>query len=329
MNEAPRWPGKILVAEPRGFCAGVVRSIDGYRGALADYRIAKAQVPDLKLYSVGEPAHNPDVNAEFEGEMIYVKSISEVEPGSPAIQGPHGTSKADFEFAKASGIELMITECPLVTRVRERVMENTTEGRKTIYFGEEGHAEALAVAGSGDTVLVESREAALDTAKKLKEENPDVKLAFANQTTKNADEALDIQKTLEEAYPDIQKLRTDDICYATRDRQMGIKELLARGADALIVVGSPTSSNTMRMVEIAGQKVPAFLVSGAEGINISDFIGFERVAAHASASTPEDKFAEVVNIFSSRGSEIEIVKPDGAKDESKIHFKPVAPLKFV
>lgn len=328
MTEAPKWPSRAMVPEPHGFCAGVVRSRGGYDQALVDFRTAKEKNPDLKLYSVGEPAHNPDVIAPYIEDMIFVEDISEVEPGADAIQGPHGTSIKDIEFAQLNNINLIGTECPLVTRVRNRVMENTAEGRKTIYLGEEGHAEARAVTGSGDTILVENMEQALATAAQLKEENPEVKLAFANQTTKNADEALEIQKALEEQFPDIQKLKTDDICFATRDRQLGVKDLIKRGADALVIVGSPTSSNTMRMVEIADKEVPAFLIRDADGINPDDFTGFDSVGLHASASTPEVVFQKVIEVFKSRGSVIETVIPDGAKDESKIKFKPVERFNF-
>ena len=212
MTESPKWPSKVLVSNPHGFCAGVVRSIDGYRQAAADFKAAKELDPNLELYSIGQPAHNPDVISEFEGVMKFVKDITEVPQGGKALEGPHGTRIDNFQYALENNIELVPTMCPLVEAPQRRVIENTEKGIKTIYFGEPGHAEAIAVAGSGDAVLVEGKEEALETAQRLRAENPDLKLAFANQTTKNADEALEIQQALVDQFPDIQQIKKTDIC---------------------------------------------------------------------------------------------------------------------
>ncbi len=328
--EAPKtWPSKIIYPNPRGFCAGIVKSINMYDGDIEEYKAAKAADPSIgKLLSLGQPAHNPHVIKRYEGEMESIDDMSEAQPGDWVTQGPHGTSKDDLRLAEKIGVRLSKTECNLVSRVISRIISNTERGIPTIYFGEEGHAEAIAVTSFGDTILVENQEAAIQAARQLKTENSDRPIAFASQTTKNADEFVQIGNAIKEEFPDLEMPKEVDICYATRDRQLGVKDMLKLGIQALIVVGSPTSSNSMRLFEIGNEQIPAYLIRDKHDLDLSKFIGIDLVGAIPSASAPEEVFQEVVELFTSRGSSEDVIQTAGAKDESKIHFQNNQPLDF-
>jgi 4-hydroxy-3-methylbut-2-en-1-yl diphosphate reductase len=311
-----QWPQRIVYGEPGGFCAGLVRSVEAYRNF--------TDTPDEVVYSVGEPAHNPYVIAEFKDKgMIFVKHISEVPKGSKAAIQPHGDTSDDLRIAEENGITYIRTECPLVTKVKNEIVRNTNDGLTTIYYGQidkKGnlHAETRAALSSGSAILITSLEQIF--SEEVLAQIPDVtKLAFAWQTTHNADEVLEIKEKLELEFPGIRLPKTDDTCFATRDRQKAAKEVIESGIGTIIVVGDlETSSNTKSLASVAESKgARVFVVNDQVELDPDNFLGLESVGIVASASAPKVQIDGVKDFFVRRGSELSVMR---VADESKIVF---------
>lgn len=289
-----QWPTKILLAEPRGFCAGVVRSVEAYRQLLRDH-------PNQTIYSVGEPAHNTHVNNEFRQQgMIFVDNVEDVKRRGKAALGPHGSTPSDLHEAKERGLTIVDTQCPLVTKVHREIAKNEQDGYTTIYFGKRGHPETRGVLGLGESIiLVESKEELL----KVEVPNPE-KVAFNSQTTHAANKALEMQEIVLKRFPDARVPKKEDVCYATQNRQDAVREIINQGAEAVVVVGSPHSSNSKELSNVAreaGAKIVFFIDSVKELVKEA-FCGINCVGLTSGASVPEDIFQEVVSWFKANGS---------------------------
>lgn len=303
---------QIIEGFPRGLCAGVKRALVGYDAMIADANGGF-------VYSVGEPAHNTHiVNRYVEKGVVFVGSVEEVPDGARAVFGPHGSTAEDIKRAKEKGLTFMDTECPLVTKVKREIAQKVEEGNTVLYFGQKGHAEtraAMSVAPQ-HTVLVLGIEHALsdDVASQIHDRN---KVALNNQTTHNFDEVIGMADELRTQYPNLMMPHKEDACYATRNRQAAVKKLIEEGAETIVVVGSPTSSNSKKLREVAienGAKQVFFVDSASEleGVELTGRIGFT-----AGASVEEDVIDEVRK-FLNRGQTI--VKNIVVADESKMQF---------
>lgn len=342
MSETDRkWPRVVKIGVPGGFCAGVERSVEGSRNFMDAHQ---GEV----VHIVGNVAHNPRVNQEFlDRGGVFVESIQDVPDDKPVIFGPHGHTQADEERAslmslnkpelletQSVGRDYMFTECPLVTKVKKEIIKNTEDGFITIYFGQLSekrdknglrirHPETRAAMSAGNVRLVATLEEALSDDLFDQIENPE-KVAFATQTTHNADEALEMADALRKMFPNLRIPQKEDLCFATRNRQQVAKSFQP---EVVVIVGdTKTSSNTQSLVKTVEQKgVRAYAVNNGSDLDPAFFEGVESVGIEASASAPAEAIDEVKDFFTSRGSVVEEFNIYDAKgniiDESSTHFK--------
>ncbi|MCL4121672.1 UNVERIFIED_CONTAM: hypothetical protein GTU68_035205 [Idotea baltica] len=290
---------KVTLANPRGFCAGVDRAIE-----IVDRAIELLGAP---IYVRHEVVHNRFVvnNLRDKG-AIFVNELDEVPDDATVIFSAHGVSRAVQNRAKERGLNVFDATCPLVTKVHMEVLRYSKEGRETILIGHKGHPEVEGTMGQynkkfgGEIYRVDSP----DEVASLVVENPK-KLGFVTQTTLSMDDTAIIIEALREKYPSIVGPKKDDICYATQNRQDALKKL-ADESDVILVVGSPNSSNSNRLKELAEKRgTPAYLIDGAEDINekwFSDDI--KNIGVTAGASAPEILVEEVNTKLASLGAEI-------------------------
>src|SRR5262249_2209691 len=234
---------KIILAEPRGFCAGVDRAVEAVRSALRTY--------GRPLYVRHQIVHNRFVLEALEKEgAIFVESLDEVPQGQRVIFSAHGVAPSEWDRASERSLRVIDATCPLVTKVHLEVERYTSEDKTVILIGHAGHEEVKGTLGvaPGKVVLVGS----VEEAQKLQIENPD-RVAAVTQTTLSVDDTREIMETLKTRFPALLTPKTDDICYATQNRQNAVKELLGV-SDAVLVVGSRQSSNANRLVEVARQR---------------------------------------------------------------------------
>ena len=274
---------EILLANPRGFCAGVDRAIEIVERAL-----------DLfgpPIYVRHEVVHNKYVVDDLAGKgAVFVEELSEVPDGTTVIFSAHGVSRAVRREAEERGLEIFDATCPLVTKVHMEVTRYLKDGRETILIGHAGHPEVEGTLGQWEAgsrngakmYLVEGPED-VDGLSVADPEN----LAFVTQTTLSMDDAADVIDALRSRFPAITGPRKDDICYATQNRQDAVKQL-APDCDVFIVVGSPSSSNSNRLRELASKLgTTAYLVDSADELHREWFTGVARVGVTAGASAPE------------------------------------------
>ena len=275
---------EILLANPRGFCAGVERAIEIVERAL--------QQLGAPIYVRHEVVHNKFVVDDLRAKgAIFVEELDEVPSGQTVIFSAHGVSLAVREEADRRGLKVFDATCPLVTKVHNEVLRMHDQEREIIMIGHRGHPEVEGTMGQiGDGIhLVESVE---DVAR-LNIRNPDA-LSFVTQTTLSVDDAAAITEALRERFPAIQGPRKDDICYATQNRQDAVKFMTPQ-VDAVLVVGSPNSSNSNRLREVAANRgVPAWLVDNADDIDPTWLDGKRRIGITAGASAPEMLVRSVV-----------------------------------
>lgn len=272
---------QILLANPRGFCAGVDRAISIVENALAIY--------GAPIYVRHEVVHNRYVvDSLRERGAIFIEQISEVPDGAILIFSAHGVSQAVRNEAKSRDLTVFDATCPLVTKVHMEVVRYSREGRECILIGHEGHPEVEGTMGQYDAsnggaiYLVEDE---TDVAE-LQVRNPE-NLAFVTQTTLSMDDTSKVIDALRAKFPAIGGPRKDDICYATQNRQDAVKQL-ASECDVLLVVGSPNSSNSNRLRELAERMgTPAYLIDGAEDLKHEWFEGVSGIGITAGASAPE------------------------------------------
>ncbi len=270
----------ILLANPRGFCAGVDRAISIVESALEKF--------GAPIYVRHEVVHNRYVvNKLKEAGAVFVEELDEVPDDSIVIFSAHGVAKTVREMAKSRALKVFDATCPLVTKVHMEVHRASRKGSEAVLIGHAGHPEVIGTMGQyenreGGMYLVETPE---DVAK-LKVKNPD-DLCFVTQTTLSVDETSDVIDALRKHFPKIQGPRKDDICYATQNRQDAVREM-AGLVDAMLVVGSRNSSNSNRLRELA-EKVGAraYLIDDASMIEASWLEGVKAIGVTAGASAPE------------------------------------------
>src|SRR5512145_2324783 len=275
---------QVILANPRGFCAGVERAI-----AIVERALEKFGAP---IYVRHEVVHNKFVCDDLRAKgAVFIEELSEVPPGSTVIFSAHGVSKEIREEAEERGLKVFDATCPLVTKVHVEVGKMRNQTREIVMIGHKGHPEVEGTMGQSDDgmYLVESPE---DVQRlQVKDEQ---NLSYVTQTTLSVDDASAIIAALKARFPLITGPRKDDICYATQNRQDAVK-LLARQCDLVIVVGSPNSSNSNRLREVARNLgVPAYLVDNASELKPEWLQGKQRVGITAGASAPEVLVQEVI-----------------------------------
>ncbi|MFM9979514.1 MAG: 4-hydroxy-3-methylbut-2-enyl diphosphate reductase [Burkholderiales bacterium] len=268
---------EVLLANPRGFCAGVERAIEIVERALAQY--------GRPIYVRHEIVHNKYVVADLRDKgAVFVEELAEVPAGSTVIFSAHGVSQEVRREADALGLNVFDATCPLVTKVHVQVAKLLKSGLEIIMVGHRGHPEAEGTMGQATSGmhLVET----LADVAELKVRDPS-RLAYVTQTTLSVDDAQTIVAALRERFPSILGPKKDDICYATQNRQDAVK-FMAPQCDLVIVVGSPNSSNSNRLREVAeNMGVPAYMVDSADQLRPEWLVGKTRIGVSAGASAPE------------------------------------------
>jgi len=274
----------ILLANPRGFCAGVERAIEIVERALTLF--------GAPIYVRHEVVHNTFVVDDLRAKgAVFVEDLNEVPRGATLIFSAHGVPKAVREEADARGLRVFDATCPLVTKVHVEVQRQRAAGREVVMIGHRGHPEVEGTMGQATDgiYLVETTS---DVAT-LRPKNPEM-LAYVTQTTLSVDDAVAAVAALKSRFPAIVGPKKDDICYATQNRQDAVK-LMAPQCDVMIVVGSPNSSNSNRLREVATNRgVPAYLVDSADDIQPLWLAGKNRIGVTAGASAPESLVGRVV-----------------------------------
>ena len=284
-------PLHILIAAPRGFCAGVDRAITIVEKAI--------ELHGPPVYVRHEIVHNKFVVDRLRGMgAVFVDELDEVPDGRPVVFSAHGVPKVVPAAAEARGLDFLDATCPLVSKVHRQAQRLIEAGRHILFIGHEGHPEVIGTFGQvppGAMTLVEN----VEQAETLVVEDPD-NLSFLTQTTLSVDDTADIVEALLRRFPTIKAPRGEDICYATSNRQAAIKQIAAR-CDAMLVIGAPNSSNSLRLVEVAErQGVPARLIQRAAEIDWEWFGSPGTVGITAGASAPEVLVEEVVEALSKR-----------------------------
>ncbi len=276
---------QVLLAKPRGFCAGVDRAIEIVERAL--------QKHGAPIYVRHEVVHNKFVVDDLRAKgAVFVEELSEVPAGQTLIFSAHGVSQAVRREAEARGLKVFDATCPLVTKVHVEVARMRGQGHEIIMIGHRGHPEVEGTMGQaqGGVYLVETPGdvAGLEVA-------DGNNLAFVTQTTLSVDDASRIIAALKARFPGIAGPRRDDICYATQNRQDAVKAL-AQQCDVVIVVGSPNSSNSNRLREVAANHgVASYMIDNAQEIQAAWLAGRQRIGLTAGASAPEVLVREVIN----------------------------------
>jgi len=297
---------KIILAEPRGFCAGVDRAVEAVRGALRDY--------GRPLYVRHQIVHNRFVLEALEREgAIFVDTLEEVPEGHRVIFSAHGVAPSEWDRAAERRLRVIDATCPLVTKVHSEVERYAEERNTVILVGHAGHEEVKGTLGvaPGKVLLVGT----VEEAEAIEISDPD-HVAAVTQTTLSVDDTRDIMATLKRRFPALATPKTDDICYATQNRQNAVKELVDV-SDVVLVVGSKQSSNANRMVEVARMRGGrAFLVDSIADVEPEMIEGAKSLGLTASASSPEWLVQEIIGAFFNRGAAVELMKIK----EERIHF---------
>jgi 4-hydroxy-3-methylbut-2-enyl diphosphate reductase len=296
---------RVLLADPRGFCAGVERAVETVRTALAAY--------GPPVYVRKHIVHNAHVVSDLESEgAIFVESELDVPEGARLVLAAHGVAPSVYRAASTRRLKTIDATCPLVHKVHAEVRRFASDGYTVLVIGHAGHDEVTGTMGQAPeaVVLVETAEQAraltlLDTRR----------LAYVTQTTLSVDDTAEIIEILRSSFPGIVGPRTDDICYATTNRQHAVKRMLSE-IDVLLVVGSKESSNSWRLVETAqAAGVPAWLVEDEGELDEASVDGYDTIGLTAGASTPERLVAAVCEWFRERGvAEITTFGEEPAED---------------
>ncbi len=271
---------KVLVTNPRGFCAGVVRAID-----IVELAIKKYGEP---VYVKHQIVHNPNVVNDVEQQgAITVEEIEEIPEGSVVIFSAHGSAPDDYEKAKNKNLKVIDATCPLVTKVHNEAKKYSNDKKSIILVGHEGHQEVKGTMGQTDMILIDERkEFPVNKIKDLKN------VAVISQTTLSVNDTAKAINDIKEVIPDATV--RNDICYATTNRQ-DATEILADQCDLVLVIGANNSSNCQRLKDVAIRKgVPSYLILGPQEINFDWLKNVETVGITSGASTPEKMVQEVI-----------------------------------
>ena len=293
---------KVVLANPRGFCAGVDRAIEIVERALEQF--------GAPIYVRHQVVHNKFVVKSLTQKgAVFVEELSDVPRGSTLIFSAHGVSKSVRKEADVLGLKGFDATCPLVTKVHTEVMRYRKEGRAVVLIGHAGHPEVEGTLGQvkGGVTLIETIE---DVAVFQPKDN--TRLAHVSQTTLSVDDTTEIIAALKKRFPYIVGPRKNDICYATQNRQNAVKKL-ASECDIVLVVGSPNSSNSNRLKELARQNgIDAYLIDGAAEINDKWLQGKISIGVTAGASAPEVLVEQVIDHL--RGRNVEVIIMDSPQE---------------
>ena len=283
---------EIVLAQPRGFCAGVDRAIDIVERAL--------ELHGAPIYVRHEIVHNRYVVEDLRAKgAVFIDELDEVPAGEIVVFSAHGVSKAVRQDAANRGLQVFDATCPLVTKVHIEVERMRAAGREIIMIGHKGHPEVEGTLGQsqGGMYLVET----VQDVTALQVTDP-TQLAFVTQTTLSVDDAAEVATALRTKYPTIIEPKKSDICYATQNRQDAVK-MLAPESDLVLVVGSANSSNSNRLREVAERKgIPSYLIDGAGSIDPAWLVGRSRIGISAGASAPELLVQQVIDRLKALGA---------------------------
>ena len=296
----------ILLAEPRGFCAGVDRAIEIVERALSKF--------GAPIYVRHEIVHNTFVVNDLKSKgAIFIEDLDDVPPGATLVFSAHGVSKATQNEAQQRGFHVFDATCPLVTKVHVEVAKLHKEGYEFIMIGHKGHPEVEGTMGQLDSGIHLVEDVA-DVARV--QPGQTAKLALVTQTTLSMDDAADIATAVRARFPEIRAPKQQDICYATQNRQDAIK-VMSPQVDIVIVVGSPTSSNSNRLREVA-QKLGtvSYMVDHANELDPAWFVGRQRIGLTAGASAPELLVQAVISRLRSLGA-VSVRRMDGLLETVK------------
>ncbi|MBI1424663.1 MAG: 4-hydroxy-3-methylbut-2-enyl diphosphate reductase [Gammaproteobacteria bacterium] len=307
---------EVILASPRGFCAGVDRAIDIVERAL--------EIFGAPIYVRHEVVHNKFVVDGLRGKgAVFVDELEQVPDGATVIFSAHGVSKAVQQEAARRQLKVFDATCPLVTKVHLEVSRYSQDGRECILIGHHGHPEVEGTMGQFDTsyggkmYLIED----LDDVANLQVANPDA-LSYVTQTTLSMDDTAAIIDALRKRFPNIQGPKKDDICYATQNRQDAVKQI-AQQCDVVLVVGSPNSSNSNRLKEVAERLgTPAYLIDNEQELRREWFEGKQKVGLTAGASAPEVLVNRVVQQLNQWG--IQLGKESITREEHVVFSLPKA-----
>jgi 4-hydroxy-3-methylbut-2-enyl diphosphate reductase len=299
---------KVLLAQPRGFCAGVVRAVEIVELALKKY--------GPPVYVRHEIVHNKRVVEDLRAKgAVFVDEVDDIPSGAITVFSAHGVSRRVVGDADKRGLEVLDATCPLVARVHTEGQRYAAEGYEVVLIGHAGHAEVEGTLGQidGTVYLVGS----VKDAQTL-EVHDQAKLAYVTQTTLSVDDTRDIIATLQQRFPTIHGPDVKDICYATQNRQQAVR-VLAERSDVLLVLGAKNSSNSNRLREIGeDMSVPSYLIDDADGLEPAWLDGKKVVGITAGASAPEALVDELIAKLRTL-SDIEVEMLDGVTEN--IHFK--------
>ena len=290
-SDEPRPPLLLLIAAPRGFCAGVHRAIQ-----IVELALEKHGAP---VYVRHEIVHNRDVVESLKAKgAVFVEELDEVPEGVPVVFSAHGVPKAVPAAAEARGLEYLDATCPLVSKVHRQAERMVDDGRHILFVGHRGHPEVIGTFGQvpeGAITLIETV-ADAEALMPADAEN----LAFLTQTTLSVDDTAAILAILRRRFPSIVGPRSEDICYATSNRQEAVKAIAA-SCDAVLVIGAPNSSNSLRLVEVAEREgIDARLIENADDIDLAWLDGVATLGITAGASAPERLVQGVIDRLGER-----------------------------
>ena len=302
----PILPQEILLAEPRGFCAGVDRAIEIVERALQKF--------GAPIYVRHEIVHNTYVVNDLKTKgAIFIEELDDVPPGATLVFSAHGVSRAVQDEAAARGFRIFDATCPLVTKVHVEVAKLHKEGFEFIMIGHKGHPEVEGTMGQLDSGIHLVEDVA-DVARVQPAQT--TRLALVTQTTLSMDDAAAIAAAVKARFPQVREPKQQDICYATQNRQDAVK-LMSPQVDVVIVVGSPTSSNSNRLREVARKLgTDSYMVDSADELQAHWFDGRQRVGLTAGASAPEILVRQVIDRIKALGA-VSVRKMDGIQETIK------------
>ncbi len=285
-------PQEIVLAEPRGFCAGVDRAIEIVEKALAKF--------GAPIYVRHEIVHNDHVVRDLRDKgAVFVEDLNEVPLGARVIMSAHGVSRKVRDHATERELEVFDATCPLVTKVHVEVRKLAAEGYEIVMIGHRGHPEVEGTMGQLEKGIYLVEDEAQAASLIVKDPS---RLAYVSQTTLSVDDTASVVNALRAKFPQIRGPKFSDICYATQNRQDAVK-LMSQSVDLVLVVGSPTSSNSNRLREVAERHgVPAYLVNDASELKLEWLTGKLRVGITAGASAPEELVQGLVSAVKAAGA---------------------------